>query len=943
MHVNVGNNKGFLRVRAELEVHLEDLGWPTLVALTETLLDNTTEHVELTGYQLVARLDRRDGRKGGGVALFSLRGNLCSVNHLADSPTHERCWSLVHTNHGPLLFCVWYRPGNNPAGETSSIRTLEEEWLQHRDSALGTVMVGDMNCHHKEWLRHSSHTGPEGRALFQFCAAQGFDERVRTPTRGDHLLDLVLTDLEDSVHCEVSAKLVDHALVKGTVHFGLPTTTVTDRECWLFRKADWKELNAYFAKVNWETVLTGTADDAASAFTDFVLQAARRFIPVETLPLKKSTHPWLTDSCKHLVRAKQAAEGTADYDAKAAECSAGLLHEYNKYVQRTYEKLRKLPRSSKQWWRLSRELAQRTQKASYTPPLKEADGTWVRDAQGKAKLFANTFAAKCVLPPPAVNEYSSLPAPQEPHTDFFAVRTRNVRKALQALNEDKSTGPDRLAGKLLKRCAETLALPVAKLARRVLHEGAWPKLWKEHWLFPLHKKRSTFDPNNYRGIHLTSLLSKVVERVLGEGFLGFLENSGAFGENQFAYRKRRGYKDLLALNVMTWLWALHHGGRVGVYCSDVSGAFDKVELERLVAKLRNKGLCGNFLRVLESWLGERTAQVVVEGQSSTKTTLRNQVFQGTTWGPPLWNCYYEDSRNAVLRAGFTDSTFADDLNCYRVYAAGTRNETVLEDLEDCQLQVHRWGAANRVGFDASKESLHVLHRTEPTGVHFKILGVLFDTKLHMGCAVHELAVRAGWKLKTLLQTRRYYSAADLVRQYKSHVLSFLESGTPALFHASKSVLEPLDNVQARFLRQTGFTEEEVLCDHNLAPLSARRDMAMLGLIHRTTLNSGPPHFRRWFVPLEPRATGHSTRRQTRLHNRQLHDPADGSHSELLRRSVFGLVRVYNELPQETVDKGTVKTFQQSLQNALKDAARQGSENWQLTYDTGYCRRPRRAY
>ena len=96
---------------------------------------------------------------------------------------------------------------------------------------------------------------------------------------------------------------------------------------------------------------------------------------------------------------------------------------------------------------------------------------------------------------------------------------------------------------------------------------------------------------------------------------------------------------------------------------------------------------------------------------------------------------------------FTDSTFADDLNCYRVYAAGTRNETVLEDLEDCQLQVHRWGAANRVGFDASKESLHVLHRTEPTGEHFKILGVLFDTKLHMGCAVHELAVKAGWKLK----------------------------------------------------------------------------------------------------------------------------------------------------------------------------------------------------
>ena len=48
---------------------------------------------------------------------------------------------------------------------------------------------------------------------------------------------------------------------------------------------------------------------------------------------------------------------------------------------------------------------------------------------------------------------------------------------------------------------------------------------------------------------------------------------------------------------------------------------------------------------------------------------------------------------------------------------------------------------------------------------------------------------------------------------------------------------------------------------------------------------------------------------------------DATHSELLRRSVFGLVRVYNELPQGTVEKNTVKTFQQSLQNALKDDAR----------------------
>ena len=49
-------------------------------------------------------------------------------------------------------------------------------------------------------------------------------------------------------------------------------------------------------------------------------------------------------------------------------------------------------------------------------------------------------------------------------------------------------------------------------------------------------------------------MSKVVARVLGSKLLPFLEGSGAYGPNQFAYTSKRGYKDLLALDVIAWLW-----------------------------------------------------------------------------------------------------------------------------------------------------------------------------------------------------------------------------------------------------------------------------------------------------------------------------------------------------------------------------------------------------
>ena len=226
----------------------------------------------------------------------------------------------------------------------------------------------------------------------------------------------------------------------------------------------------------------------------------------------------------------------------------------------------------------------------------------------------------------------------------------------------------------------------------------------------LYKKKEVWDPKNYRGVHLTAQLSKVVERVLGTFFLPFLQETGAFGPNQYAYCKKRGCRDLLALNVLDWLWALHSGRKVGLYCSDVSGAFDRVKKERLVQKLVQKGLQGPLLKVLESWLDTRTAYVVVEATKSKAALLTNQVFQGTVWGPSLWNTFFEDARTPVNRAGFEDTFFADDLNCYKTYSRSCQNEVVTEELEECQAELHKWGGANQVAFDAAKEHFHVLDR-----------------------------------------------------------------------------------------------------------------------------------------------------------------------------------------------------------------------------------------
>ena len=101
------------------------------------------------------------------------------------------------------------------------------------------------------------------------------------------------------------------------------------------------------------------------------------------------------------------------------------------------------------------------------------------------------------------------------------------------------------------------------------------------------------------------------------------------------------------------------------------------------------------------------------------------VFQGTVTGPILWNLFFEDARHAINECLFEEVVFADDLNAYRVFPSSMNNSNIKKSLDGCQLELHKWGAANQVVFDSTKESKHVLSLSEPDGGDFKLLGVPF--------------------------------------------------------------------------------------------------------------------------------------------------------------------------------------------------------------------------
>ena len=232
---------------------------------------------------------------------------------------------------------------------------------------------------------------------------------------------------------------------------------------------------------------------------------------------------------------------------------------------------------------------------------------------------------------------------------------------LEQLDPSSATGPDELPTRILRECATSLALPLLLLGCQILRTGCWPALWLMHWIVPLYKKNAVFKPGNYRGIHLTTVLSKLAAKVIGGQLVPFLRAT-AFGENQWGFSTGLSAKDLVTMLVMSWILNVCMDSKTGAYLSDISGAFDKVFTPYMLAKLYAAGISSKYLGVIASYLAPRRGRVVVQEAASKDVVLDHMLFQETVLGPTLWNVFFADVGEAARSTGGRETMFADDLN-----------------------------------------------------------------------------------------------------------------------------------------------------------------------------------------------------------------------------------------------------------------------------------------
>ena len=218
----------------------------------------------------------------------------------------------------------------------------------------------------------------------------------------------------------------------------------------------------------------------------------------------------------------------------------------------------------------------------------------------------------------------------------------------------------------------------------------------------------------------------------------------------------------------------------------------------------------------------------------------------------------------------------------------------------------------------------VIHPVCGEGEDFKLLGCTFDVKLNMQSNIDKLITTMRPKIKALLRTKGIYDTQSMLQQYKTHIWGYAEYHSGAVFHACNTVLSKLDHLQSHFLDEMHLTSQVAFLDYNMAPTILRRDIGILGFIHKRTLGQCHPGVEQ----LLPYRVGGGVNHNKHL---DMRNEMIQYRRELYNRSLFALVAVYNMLPQFLVDATSIKSFQRSLTRYARRRCADNDPEWPLSY------------
>ena len=431
----------------------------------------------------------------------------------------------------------------------------------------------------------------------------------------------------------------------------------------------------------------------------------------------------------------------------------------------------------------------------------------ITDSLSKVEILNSQF--KSVFTPQSGNTFPQLPGTQFPKIKHLHISENGVFMLLDRIDVSKSSGPDKLPGRLLQSLAKEITPIVHFIFTQSLCTGELPTEWTQANVAPIFKKGSKLQAVNYRPVSLTCITCKLFEHIICKHILAHLEDHKILTD-------------------------LQHGFRSGRSCET-----QLVTTFQDLAQMHNKkGRIYNFLK-------DRKQSVVVDGKQSSLIDVVSGVPQGTVLGPLLFLLHINDLPSVVSSKV---RLFADDCLIYRNIKNKEDQIALQKDLN----LLENWGNTWGMHFNAAKCNIMRVSRTRDhklfnyslTGqvleevMDAKYLGVTLSNDLEWSKHIATMTNKASSKLSFLRHNLKGCPEKLKQTAYFSLIHSFMEYGATVWDPYQKYNSDKIERMQrqaARFVKSRYlryYSVSDMLDVLGWTPLSQRRQEARLILFYK---------------------------------------------------------------------------------------------------------------
>ena len=237
----------------------------------------------------------------------------------------------------------------------------------------------------------------------------------------------------------------------------------------------------------------------------------------------------------------------------------------------------------------------------------------------------------------------------------------------------------------------------------MLNTGIFPEKLKNAKIKPIFKKGGNTCFTKYRPISLLPAISKIFERVIYNQLTKYFQNNKSFFSSQYGFRKEHSTELACIEIVDRIIMSLDENETpINIYL-DLSKAFDTLNHNILLSKLRYYGIKYTEYSLFKIYLSNRKQYVEFEGELSQLKEIKTGVPQGSILGPLLFIIYMNDIPKCSKLFKFI--TFADDTSLASVISTFGKNlnpNTTCQNINTELNKIIDWLKVNRLSLNVGK-------------------------------------------------------------------------------------------------------------------------------------------------------------------------------------------------------------------------------------------------